>query len=88
MSKPVAFLWETFSRIAFTPVNKGTKSTIFAALDPTIREKPEEFKGKYIIPPGKIGKPVPQSQDLERAKELRAFSDERIKEWDIALGDV
>ena len=88
MSTLGSFLWKiTYLRLA-SSIDKGIKSTLFAAVDPRVREKREEFKGKYIDPPGKLGKASPASQDMERAKELKALSDERIKQWGIELGDV
>ena len=69
----------------FASAEAGTASTIFAATDSAVREKPNEFGGAYIVPPGKIGKATPQSQDPELGKEVKAFSDEQIKKWGIHL---
>jgi hypothetical protein len=72
--KPVYKLCVT---MLFKPVDVGAYNSTFAAASPIVKEKPELYKGAYLVPVGKIAKPSPQALNEELATELRA-STERI----------
>ncbi|PCH41725.1 NAD(P)-binding protein [Wolfiporia cocos MD-104 SS10] len=66
LSPIYTFIANTF----FTSPSKGAYSTAFAAAAPIVRTQAEEYRGAYIVPPGKIGKASRRVEDRELAKEL------------------
>ena len=71
--------------MAFTSVEKGIGSTVIAVGSPRVREDINAWRGAYVVPPGKVGKAAPQSVDPGLAKELKAFTDLKWREWGIVL---
>ena len=73
--------------MAFTSVEKGIGSTVIAVGSPRVREDINAWCGAYVVPPGKVVKATPQSTDPDLAKELKTFTDLRLREWGVRSSD-
>lgn len=68
-----------YSLITFTS-QKGSLSTIYAALAPEIETK--EIKGKYIVPLGVVSDIVhPLAYNDELSEKLYAYSEKAVNEY-------
>ncbi|KAF8600688.1 NAD(P)-binding protein [Ceratobasidium sp. AG-I] len=68
----------------YTSVPDGAYTSVFAATNPIIRAKPENYKGKYLVPMGKVATTSSLGEDAELAKKLWALSETVIAAGGIA----
>ncbi|KAF8600690.1 NAD-P-binding protein [Ceratobasidium sp. AG-I] len=54
----------------FASVPDGAYTSVFAATNPIVRAEPKAYKGKYLVPMGRIAAPSPLAEDLELGKQL------------------
>jgi hypothetical protein len=67
------------TRLTFVDEADGGYHEVFAAANPVVRAESEKYKGKYMMPVGKITEPSKLAQDVELSKQLWALT-ERIVE--------
>lgn len=68
----------------FATVPDGAYTSIFAAINPIVRAEPEVYKGKYLVPMGKVTAPGPLAQDAELGKQLWALSEQVVAAGGVA----
>jgi hypothetical protein len=66
--------------MSFIAPDAGAYTSTFAAASPIVKEKPELYKGAYLVPVGKIGQPSPQTLNKELAIELRETTEKIVKD--------
>ncbi|KAG8792833.1 hypothetical protein FRC12_004704 [Ceratobasidium sp. 428] len=66
-------------RLAFVNEAEGARNSVFAATSPVIRAEPDKYKGKYLMPIGKVTTPSKMAQDVRLAKQLWALSEAIIE---------
>lgn len=69
-------LW-LFSAFILTP-EWGSYTSLFAATSPIVRANPEKYKGAYLVPYGKIGKPNANARNEQFAKDLWETSEKAL----------
>ncbi len=57
-------------RLAFASPDTGAITSLFAATAKVVKERPEEYKGRYLVPYGKVGKAHRVVQDKVAARNL------------------
>lgn len=67
----------------FAPQEKGAYTSVFAAAAPIVKEKPEIYKGAYLSPVAKIGKPLKKSTNPELASDLRNTTESILKDLGV-----
>jgi hypothetical protein len=65
--------------LTFVGEDEGARNSVFAAANPVIRAEPEKYKGKYLMPVGRITAPSLLAQDVELSKQLWSLT-EKITE--------
>lgn len=60
----------TIARLFFDSAEQGAVSPLFAATAEQIRQSPERYKAKFLLPVGKIGSPHPVAEDQRQVKGL------------------
>lgn len=68
----------------FSTLPDGAYTSVFAAINPVVRAEPEKYKGKYLVPMGRIAAPASAAEDLELAKQLWALSEKVVADDGIA----
>jgi len=63
-------LIEVVTKHIFIPTTKGAYTSVFAAAAPEVREKPEVYKGAYLVPVAKLREASEDATNEELAKEL------------------
>ncbi|THH19384.1 hypothetical protein EUX98_g8785 [Antrodiella citrinella] len=64
-----------------TSSEQGAYNHVFAAVAPVVREQAEQYKGAFLMPPGKITKKIiAPAEDMELAKELWETTETLLKE--------
>lgn len=64
-----------FASYLLSSVPDGAYTSVFVAANPIVRAEPGIYKGKYLVPFGKIGVPSPLGQDTNLAKQLWTLSE-------------
>ncbi|KAG8719084.1 hypothetical protein FRC08_003702 [Ceratobasidium sp. 394] len=67
------------AKLTFSRPAEGALNSLFAATNPVVRAEPETYKGKYLMPVGKVTEPSKLAQDPELSKSLWDLS-ERVVE--------
>lgn len=67
-----------FSGYTFSSLVDGAFTSVFAAANPVVRANPEAYKGKYLMPFGKVTAPGPLARDAELAKQLWTLSEKVV----------
>ncbi|EJC97974.1 NAD-binding protein [Fomitiporia mediterranea MF3/22] len=80
---PISTLFFALVRLTFMNVRDGAGTLIIAALSPKVRTEADKYKGGYLTPIGKLGKPSKQAQSAELATELMKTTEELRKEWGL-----
>ncbi|KAG8781284.1 hypothetical protein FRC12_022029 [Ceratobasidium sp. 428] len=62
-------------RLAFVNEVEGARNSVFAATSPVIRAEPDKYKGKYLMPIGKVTTPSKMALDVKLAKQLWTLSE-------------
>jgi hypothetical protein len=62
---------------------EGAMTPAFAAASKEVRSNKARYKGVYLVPIGKIGKPSKSAQDMRLAKELYDTTAEVVGELQI-----
>jgi len=68
----------------FSTLPDGAYTSVYAAINPVVRAEPEVYKGKYLVPMGKIAAPAPLGEDAELAKQLWVLSEKVVADNGIA----
>ncbi|KAL4253094.1 NAD(P)-binding domain superfamily protein [Abortiporus biennis] len=74
-----------FALYFFSPPEKGSYASVFAAVGPAVRADPEKYKGAYLHPPGVIAKPSKDAEDMELAAELWDTTERLLNEIGVAV---
>ncbi|KAH7359586.1 short-chain dehydrogenase/ reductase, partial [Pyrenochaeta sp. MPI-SDFR-AT-0127] len=69
----------TVARFAFIKPDQGAVTPLFAATAKEVRQDPEKYKGKFILPGGKIGVPNPVTKDERQVKGLWKYTTEAVE---------
>ena len=56
-------------------VLEGAITSLFAATSPQVREQSEKYDGAYLVPFGKVERPLAKANDAKLASELWAASE-------------
>lgn len=64
------FFISTMARLFFDSAEQGAVSPLFAATAEQVRQSPERYKAKFLLPVGKIGSPHPVAEDERQIKGL------------------
>lgn len=62
----------------FAGIADGAYTSVFAAANPVVRAKPDAYKGKYLVPFGRVTAPAPLAHDGELAKQLWTLSEKVV----------
>lgn len=62
-------------RIIRITVFDGAITSLFAATSPQVREQPETYDGAYLVPFGKVERPLDKANDAKLASELWTASE-------------
>jgi len=73
-------LWAVGTKLMAVSVSKGAHTSVFAAASPEVRAHPETFKGAYLQPVAKLGKPSDDAKNPELAKELWETTEKILQE--------
>ena len=68
----------------YTSVTKGACTSVFAATNPVVRAQPKTYKGRYLVPMGKVAAASTLGEDIELAKHLWALSEKVVAANGIA----
>lgn len=68
----------------FSTLPDGAYTSVFAVINPIVRAEPEAYKGKYLVPMGKVATPAPLGEDAGLAKQLWVLSEKIVAENGIA----
>lgn len=68
----------------FATLPDGAYTSVFAAINPAVRAQPEDYKGKYLVPMGKVAAPGPLGEDVELGKKLWALTERVVAAGGIA----
>ncbi|QRV94563.1 short chain dehydrogenase [Ceratobasidium sp. AG-Ba] len=63
----------------FTDEPTGALNTMFAATNPVVRAEAEKYKGKYLMPVGRLTAPSTFAQDGELAKRVWGLTEKVVK---------
>ncbi|EEU45264.1 uncharacterized protein NECHADRAFT_93865 [Fusarium vanettenii 77-13-4] len=63
------FLVGAIARMAFVGAEQGAANSLFAAAATEVRENAEKYKGKFLVPVGKLEAPNPVAEDAAQVKE-------------------
>lgn len=58
------------ARMSFLTPKQGTASPLFAATAKQVRQDPEKYKGKFLVPIGKVTAPNPVATDERQVQGL------------------
>ncbi|KZO90125.1 NAD-P-binding protein [Calocera viscosa TUFC12733] len=72
-------LWPLASWILMSPL-QGVATPLFAATSPEVRRDEEKYKGQYLVPYGKVGKPGPVASRPEMPGQLWELTEKAVKE--------
>ncbi|KAK1839687.1 daunorubicin c-13 ketoreductase [Colletotrichum chrysophilum] len=68
----------TFARLTFLSPEQGAATSLFAAASRDVKENPAAYKGRFLLPVGKIGVPASVALDEEQVRGL----------WNSAMEEV
>ena len=68
----------------FATVPDGAYTSVFCAVNPVVRAEPKVYKGKYLIPMGKVAPPAPLGEDVQLGKELWELTEKVVADGGIA----
>lgn len=80
LSPIVRGLWVLGTMLHAVPISKGAYTSVFAAASPEVRAHPETYKGAYLQPVAKVGKPTDDGNNSELAKELWVTTEKILEE--------
>ena len=76
-------------RTLWTPPTRGAHTSVFAAASPTVRMQAERYRGAYLQPPGRMGKPPhPDARSALLARELWDTTERLLHEMGVEVGSV
>jgi len=70
------------SALASVDTTKGSLTSLYAAASPQVKAAPATYKGKFLLPYGKVGQATPQSHDPKLAKDLWKVTEEVVRKKD------
>lgn len=68
-------------RRAMLTEDQGSYTSLFAATSKEVRERPEEYKGKYMMPFGKVSPPHPVTKDEKQVQGLWKQTTEELNTY-------
>lgn len=80
-SLPMGKLLVWIAKIFFVSSDVGAYTSAFAAASVKVREDREKYKGKYIVPYGKVETPSVDAQDAGLAKDLWDSTEELLAKF-------
>jgi hypothetical protein len=75
---PFRRLWLGLLWLYSMPPDRGAYTSVFAAASPVVRTNAVEYKGAFVVPFGKIGKPHANAQNPQFAKDLWETSEKQL----------
>ncbi|RSM20669.1 hypothetical protein CDV31_000355 [Fusarium ambrosium] len=75
------FLVRTIARMAFDSAEQGAANSLFAASATEVRENAEKYKGKFLVPIGKLEAPNPVAEDAGQVKGLWENTVIEVNQW-------
>ncbi|KAI8725548.1 hypothetical protein NCS52_00126200 [Fusarium sp. LHS14.1] len=75
------FLVGAIARIAFVSADQGAANSLFAAAATEVRENAEKYKGKFLVPVGKLEAPNPVAEDAAQVKGLWENTVIEVNQW-------
>ncbi|RTE69767.1 hypothetical protein BHE90_015848 [Fusarium euwallaceae] len=75
------FLVRTIARMAFDSAEQGAANSLFAAAATEVRENAEKYKGKFLVPIGKLEAPNPVAEDAGQVKGLWENTVIEVNQW-------
>lgn len=74
------------ARLSFLTPDQGAASPLFAATAKEVRQGPEKYKGKFLVPIGKVMAPNPVAKDKAQVKGLWENTTKEVNKHLIADG--
>ncbi|EMD40352.1 hypothetical protein CERSUDRAFT_102762 [Gelatoporia subvermispora B] len=81
MRLPMGRAWVWAASQFFLTSAEGAYTSIFAAASPMVKERPEEYKGKYMVPFGRIETPSIYAQSDALAEDLWQTTEQVIADF-------
>ncbi|KAH7265983.1 hypothetical protein FSOLCH5_013101 [Fusarium solani] len=75
------FLVGAIARIAFVSAEQGAANSLFAAAAAEVKENVEKYKGKFLVPVGKLEAPNPVAEDAAQVKGLWENTAIEVNRW-------
>ncbi|KAL6363082.1 hypothetical protein LRP88_02484 [Fusarium phalaenopsidis] len=75
------FLVGAIARIAFVSAEQGAANSLFAAAATEVRENVEKYKGRFLVPVGKLEAPNPVAEDAAQVKGLWENTAIEVNQW-------
>ncbi|KAJ4157672.1 hypothetical protein NW754_009320 [Fusarium falciforme] len=75
------FLVRAIARMSFISAEQGAANSLFAAAATEVRENVEKYKGKFLVPVGKLEAPNPVAEDGGQVKGLWENTVIEINQW-------
>ncbi|RSL60424.1 hypothetical protein CEP53_005460 [Fusarium sp. AF-6] len=75
------FLVGAIARMAFVSTEQGAANSLFAAAATEVRENVEKYKGKFLVPTGKLEAPNPVAEDAGQVKGLWENTVIEVNQW-------
>lgn len=77
-SLPLKRLWLAILHAFTISAERGADTSVFAAASPLVRASPENYKGMYLVPVGKVQTPSKNAMDPQHAKDLWEMSEKQL----------
>lgn len=71
-------LFKAIARLCFLSPEQGAMTTLFAAVAAEVKAEPDKYKGKFLVPVGKVEMPNPVVEDQDQVKGLWANTTEEV----------
>ncbi|RSL56635.1 hypothetical protein CEP51_014362 [Fusarium floridanum] len=75
------FLVGAIARMTFVSAEQGAANSLFAAAATEVRESVEKYKGKFLVPIGKLEAPNPVAEDAGQVKGLWENTVIEVNQW-------
>lgn len=75
---PLSFILLKILRLGCVEPLEGAYTSAFAAASPLVDADPGEYKGKYLVPVGRVEKPNANGQNAQLAKDLWDSSEKAL----------
>lgn len=75
---PLKNLWLSILHAFTVSAEQGADTSVFAAASPLVRANPENYKGMYLVPVGKVQAPCKDAMNPQHAKDLWETSEKQL----------